>query len=311
MVGHRLHREGMHGLEQDRANPPDEHGGIAVHPDDLGVVGEPARTGRAVDPCPLTRTIRSSDALEDPVPQTRAEGVHDFEPTSGLGAMGLDVSTNDTGDLMNSTRASDPLKVLENVVGLVVIVMSLLTCAVLLGTVAGSGSIPGVTTEVCVSTSEGGMPGFRRAEGEQTGPTGLSEGVTWRAEEIKICDPDPATATRALAAIGLLVWVGAPLLFFGLLWRMLRRARREGVFADRVPGALRQLGGLLLVWAALDFVVTGFVNGVLLRSMTEDLVFFTSSEFPWLLVLLGIALLALARVMGEAVLMRHEVEATI
>ena len=212
---------------------------------------------------------------------------------------------------MNTKQRSDPLKALENVVGLIVVVLGVLTGAVLLGTVAGSGSIPGLNAEVCVTTSEGGMPGFRRAEGAATGPVGLADGVTWRADKVVLCDPDPDSATRVVAAAGLMVWVGAPLVFFGLLWRALRRARREGVFADRVPGALKQLGGLLLVWAALDFVLTGFVNGLLLQKMTDGLVFFTSSDFPWLLVLLGIAMLALARVMGEAVQMRHDVEATI
>ena len=129
---------------------------------------------------------------------------------------------------------------------------------------------------------------------------------------MQVCDPDPDGATRALGIAGLTVWVVAPLLFFGLLWRLLRRARREGVFADRVPGGLRFLGGLLLVWAALDFVVTGFVNAALLNRMTDDtLVLFSSSDAPWLLVLLGLALLALERVMSQAVAMRHDVEATI
>ena len=46
--------------------------------------------------------------------------------------------------------------------------------------------------------------------------------------------------------------------------------------------------------------------------MTSDytLVLFTA-DVSWLLVLLGLALLALARVMGEAVDMRRDVEATI
>lgn len=212
---------------------------------------------------------------------------------------------------MSASTTSDPLRSLESAVAVVVTLLALLSVGVLAGTLVGSGSIPGVEAEVCVTTSENGMPGFRRVDGERTGPVGLAEGITWRAAEVQVCDPDPDGATRAVAAVGLAVWVVAPLLFFGLLWRLLRRARREGVFADRVPGALRMLGRLLLVWAALDFVVTGFVNAALLARMTDGLPLFTSGDFPWLLVLLGIALLALARVMGEAVLMRHEVEATI
>lgn len=215
---------------------------------------------------------------------------------------------------MDDTRSSDPLKTLETVVGLIVVLMAVVLAAVLVGTVAGTGSIPGLNAEVCVN-SRPGQVAFQDGQSEDAqpvlGPMGLAEGVRWRAEEIAICDPDPDAATRALGGLGVTVWALAPLVFFALLWRLLRRARREGVFADRLPGGLRRLGGFLLVWAALDFVVTGFVNAALLTRMTDELVFFSSADAPWLLVLLGIALLALSRVMEQAVTMRHDVEATI
>ncbi len=213
---------------------------------------------------------------------------------------------------MDRTRSSDPLRRLEVVVGLVVALMGLTALLLLVGTVAGSSTIPGVDTEVCVTTSGDGRPGFRTTEGDRTGPVGLADGITWRVEQVKVCDPEPDGVTRGLAAVGLAVWIGAPVLFFSLLWRLLRRARREGVFADRVPGGLRRLGTLLLVWAGLDFVVTGLVDGALITRMTEDdtLVMFTG-DLSLLLVLLGLALLALEWVMAQAVEMRHDVEATI
>lgn len=210
---------------------------------------------------------------------------------------------------MSDKRSDDPLRGLEAVVGVVVGVLTVLTVAVLAGVVLGSGSIPGLDGEVCVTTAEDG-PGFRRVDGERTGPVGLAEGVTWRASEVSLCDPDPDAATRGWAAAGLAVWLVAPLLFFAMLWRMLRRARREGVFVDAVPTTLRRLGGMLLVWAALDLVVTALVNRALLDRMTDGALVFTY-EMPWLLVLLGIAFLALARVMEQAVRMRQDVEATI
>lgn len=212
---------------------------------------------------------------------------------------------------MKTTVRSDPLKELENIVGVIVIILAVLACTVLFGTVVGSGSIPGISGEVCVSTSEDAMPGFRRGEDGRTGPVDLKPGVTWLAEEVQLCDPNPDGTTRAVAVMGLTVWVVAPMIFFGLLWRELRRARREGVFADRVPAGLRRLGAVLLIWAALDLVVTALVNSALLRAMTDGSLVLASIEFPWLLVLLGIAMLALARVMGEAVRMRHDVETTI
>ncbi len=213
---------------------------------------------------------------------------------------------------MTGSRSSDPLRTLEILVGVIVALMAVLSCAVVVGAIAGTGSIPGLDAEVCVTTSSDGGPGFRRVEGESTGPVGLEDGITWRAEQVQICDPDPDGATRALAGAGLTVWVIAPLLFFGLLWRLLRRARREGVFADRVPAGLHLLGGVLLGWAALDFVVTGFVNAALLNRMTDvGPVLFSSADVPWLQVLLGIALLALERVLAQAVDLRRDVEATI
>ncbi|WP_299931932.1 DUF2975 domain-containing protein [uncultured Nocardioides sp.] len=194
-------------------------------------------------------------------------------------------------------------------VGLVVAVMAVLAAATLAGTVLGSGTVPGLNAEVC-ATGSGDQAAFRRGDGDTTGPVGLRDGITWRVDEVQVCDPDPDGATRALAGAGLVVWVGGPMVFFVMLWLFLRRARREGVFADRVPGQLRTLGRILLMWPALDFVLSGWVNAALLNRMTDSTLILTATV-PWLPVLLGISLLALARVMGEAVGMRRDVEATI
>ncbi|WP_416953814.1 DUF2975 domain-containing protein [Nocardioides sp. T5] len=210
---------------------------------------------------------------------------------------------------MDGTRSNDPLRILEVLVGLVVTVMAILAVATVAGTIFGTGSIPGVNAEVC-ATGSGDQPAFRRGAGDTTGPADLRDGITWRVDEVQVCDPDPDGATRALGGAGLVVWVGGPMVFFVMLWLFLRRARREGVFADRVPGQLRTLGRILLMWAALDFVLSGWVNAALLNRMTDSTLILTATV-PWLPVLLGISLLALARVMGEAVGMRRDVEATI
>ena len=210
---------------------------------------------------------------------------------------------------MDGTRGNDPLKVLEALVGLVVTVMAILAVAAVAATIFGTGSIPGVNAEVCASGS-GDEPAFRRVEGELTGPVDLREGVTWSPVEVQVCDPEPDGATRALAAAGLLVWVGGPAVFFVMLWRFLRRARREGVFADRVPGQLTTLGRILIGWAVLDFVLSGWVTAMLLNRMSDSTLILTATV-PWLPVLLGIALLALARVMAQAVDLRRDAEATI
>lgn len=207
----------------------------------------------------------------------------------------------------------DALRTLEMVVGAIVTLMVLLVTAVVLAALAGQSSVPGFNAEVCVSATPGQGVAFAGEESDLTtfGPVGLDDEATWRPERIQICEPEPSAGTAALGGVGLVVWAGAPMLFFALLWRLVRRARREGAFAGSIPGGLRQLGGLLLVWAAVDLVVTGFVNGALLTRMSDQVVFFSSDGVPWLLVLLGIAFLALERVMADAVVLREDSEATI
>lgn len=210
---------------------------------------------------------------------------------------------------MDSARGNRPLKVLEVLVGMVVTVMAVLAVATAVGTLLGSGSVIGLDAEVC-ATSSGDRPAFRQVDGERTGPVGLRDNIIWRAEEVQVCDPSPDVATRALAGAGLVVWVGGPAVFFVMLWRFLRQSRRAGVFADRVPAQLRSLGRILIAWAALDFVLSGWINAALLNRMTDSTMIL-SATVPWLPVLLGSALLALAGVMQEAVGLRRDVEATI
>lgn len=212
-------------------------------------------------------------------------------------------------DGTGSRADNKPLRVLETLVGGALAVMVLVTVLAAVGTVVGSASIPGIDAEVCATGTQG-SPAFARGEDGRTGPVGLRDGVTWRVQELQVCDPDPDVATRALGGLGLAVWAGAPAVFLAMLWRFLRRARMQGFFADEVPTQLRTLGRFLMIWALLDLFVSGAVNAALLTRMTDDLVFLTATV-PWVPLVLGVALLALARVMEQAVEMRRDVEATI
>lgn len=216
------------------------------------------------------------------------------------------------------THRSDPLHTLQTVVGVVLGVLVVAGGTVLLGTVLGVSSVPGVTSEVCVTTSPDHGVGFRTGAGDETGPPAvgpvdLRPQVEWHAESIRLCDPAPAPATRALGAVAVAVWWAAPVVFFGLLWRVLLRARREGVFRDRVAGGLRLLGSFLLVWAAVGFLGTGLVDAALINRMTagDDVMLFVSGPLPWLTVLLGLGLLAVGRVVDQGVVLREDSEATI
>ena len=66
----------------------------------------------------------------------------------------------------------------------------------------------------------------------------------------------------------------------------------------------------LIAWAVLDFFVSGLVDAALLTRMTDSTVIL-SGDVPWLPVLVGVTLLALARVIAQAVDLRRDAEATI
>lgn len=211
----------------------------------------------------------------------------------------------------DQSRDTDPLKGLETLVGVAVVFVAVVSALLVVSLVAGTGSLPGVRGEVC-ATTDAAMLRLESADPDVVaGPGAVRDGVAWRVDEAQLCDDDPDGAMRALAASGLAIWAGGPLLGLALLWRFLRRARRDGVFADAVPGGLRVLGRLVLAWAALDLVLSGWINAALVARMTSGAPFSVQADVPWVPLLLGVALLALAKVMEQAVEMRHDVEATI
>ena len=65
VLGDGAHRGRVQGLQHQRAQPADEHRGVAVHARDRAVRREPARPRRPVDPLPLAIAVRSRDPLED------------------------------------------------------------------------------------------------------------------------------------------------------------------------------------------------------------------------------------------------------
>ena len=208
-----------------------------------------------------------------------------------------------------NTQDNGALRALEIAVGVILGFMVVFGGALLAGAAIGQDTIPGVNAEVCVSADPAAV-GYR--DPTSGGPAGLGDGVRWAPEQVQLCDPEPTGAVRALGLVAMSMALLAPIVFFALLFLMLRRARTEGVFADRVPGALRTLGGVLLVWAVLEFMVNGITDAALINALTEgrDPTLFTA-DFPWLLALLGVGLLALSTAMAQAVSMRQDVEATI
>ena len=214
-----------------------------------------------------------------------------------------------------TTRAKDPLAPLET--GVQVVLALVGTFFVLMLGSAVLGGTPGIggtdATEVCVTTPPGHGIGYGGSGATGDGPIGLREGVRWFPREIDICDTDPSTATLALGlSQAVLGPVGATAGLL-LLWFVVRRARREGVFSRSIPGALRALATYLLAWAAVGWLWRGIVDAVLLRRMAEDTsgFVFSSPDVPVVTVLVGLGLVTLARVMAQAVALREDSEGTV
>lgn len=169
-----------------------------------------------------------------------------------------------------------------------------------------------------MTTSPGRVPYGGSGDGRAgDGPIGLREDVGWFPRQIEICDRDPSVGTLALgisrATLGPVGAIGGLV----LLWFVVRRARRGGVFGDGIPKTLRLFAYYLLAWAAISWLWTGIVDAMLLGRMAGQtwLAFgsipFISPHVPVVTLLIGLGLVTLARVMSEAVALREDSEATI
>ena len=211
--------------------------------------------------------------------------------------------------------SKDPLAPLETAVSVIVWLMLGFAAIMVIAFTFGSGSVAGMSrhdSQVCVEIQPGqGVPYV--STGDESGKVkGLRSGVTSNPSEIQVCDTKPGAAEIALQALTVVPALAGVVGFFVWLRFLLRRMRRDGVFADRVPHAFGMLGGALVIWAMLVWPIDGFVRAALLNRMTEDsTAIFLSANFPIVPILVGVGLMTLGRVFGQAVALRHDSEATI
>jgi len=167
--------------------------------------------------------------------------------------------------------------------------------------------------DVCVDVVPGdGVPdsGWRETAG---GPMGLRDGVHATASTVVICDEDPTPNLIAWQALRVLPELLGLLAFLGWLIFLMRGMRRDGYFADRMPAAVDRLGQFMIAWSFAAWMVSGFVKAVMLHQLTTtaDTLVFSSTDFPTVLVLVGLGLITLGRVLEPAAALRRESEATI
>jgi hypothetical protein len=160
---------------------------------------------------------------------------------------------------------------------------------------------------VCVSASPYQV---HQLHGDRMHLPAIADGTSASVGTVNLCRSDPTTRQQLLDTMdeGASVVFGAGMLF--LVWRLLRHARRDGVFVSAFARRLSALGIYVGLGAAAVGAIHYWAQHELGQSMAPGMdagtVHFT---FTPLLVALG--LITLGRLMAATVPMREELDATV
>ncbi|MBB4917568.1 DUF2975 domain-containing protein [Streptosporangium saharense] len=168
--------------------------------------------------------------------------------------------------------------------------------------VSGSGSVFGLGGGTACAVDPGLAVGGVLAER-------AAPGVSTTATEVQFCTSDPNGAQmmwQALTALPGFVLAAGVLV---LVWRLIRVAGSRGAYTPDVVRGLRALAWCLLAGAVLAPIVQDIANAQLLRTLSADYSYtFQLPDISLAAVLTGLGLIALTRVMRNAVRMREDLE---
>lgn len=218
---------------------------------------------------------------------------------------------------MTKPPARDPLAPIDAAVSVLTwLVAGLVALGMLLAVAAALGgpfSVFGFgDTEVC-TTAEPGPVTFRD-DVSQAAVVGLNDDARWFPAEMLICKSDPGVGLRLVASLmsapTLLLFIGFLILTRGLI----RQARRTGTFTPQVATRTRRLGWYILLGSIIAAAIEALAGGVVLQAAVEGEtwlggIFDLSTS--WSALLVGIGLITIGRVLGQAALMQADVDATI
>ena len=219
---------------------------------------------------------------------------------------------------MSSRPGSDPLAPFEACVtflSAVVVVLLAITIPIAL---IGSGSIAGIgDSEACAAARPGVVPYGERdvpGHGDPIFVPGLHADASVSVHEVEVCDQAPSAAVKVAESAGR----GAELaLFAGFLLlarRLIRSARRDGLFTAQVAARTRTLGWFLLLGPLAAAALHATADGIVLSSAIHDVGWSTglrTADVPLTLVVVGLGVLTVSRMMRRAVMLQDEADATI
>lgn len=226
----------------------------------------------------------------------------------------------------------DPLGPIVFVMSVLSGLFGMLLVLVLIATFTGQGSFLGIGEPyVCVTVPHGatheaqggsdpvqvrlpkGQTLFQSTGEDYQRITRLAPGVSVRADSYQLCDTSPSGIVRAYSALttwpDFVVFLG----FVLLIWSVIRRAGRRGIFSTEVASRILLLGWWLLVGTLLVSAASAFGKVGLLHELngqgTDQLLTVLHLSVPTLIA--GFGLITLGRVMAQTVPMREELDATV
>lgn len=216
-----------------------------------------------------------------------------------------------------ATKQRDPLAPLEFGVTVLLGFSTFITALVMVFWLLGAQHVEffGINgSDVCVTTSPAHGVDWGGSDPSSGGehPFGLRPGSSWNTTSLQICESHASVGTVLIGASRTLLTPVGTIGSLVLLWLLIRRARRDGLFGNAVPSALRRLAYFLLAWAVLGWAWGGLADTWLLRRMADPAgSLFGEQNIPLTTLLLGLGLITLARVMTYAVDLREDNEATV
>lgn len=207
-------------------------------------------------------------------------------------------------------RALAQIDTLTSALGFFVAGLMLLGVAL---TVFGTGSVLGFgDPEVCAPARPGevawGGQDPRRAV------PGLEDDARWRTAEIAVCVEAPGPGLRLAASLGglaeLVTFVGSLL----LVRRVIRHARRSGLFAEGVSARVLALGRFLVVAAPVSAFLARLGDHLVLDAAVAGELWYSHLldwDFPWTVFIVGVGLVSTARVIAYARELQDDVDRTI
>ena len=218
----------------------------------------------------------------------------------------------------------DPLAPIE--ITVTALLALLAVCFAMFAVIAAVGLIAHGSTSVrfvgigeptCVTAEPGQVPwgGSGNSDPAPDGVVGLREDVaSQRGTQAEICLKDP---TRLQQAAGVLDTIGGGVLAIGgllLIQRVVRTARRGGLFTEETADRTRQLGWFLLAMTLLWPLLEGAGTGIVLSAAVQDVSWargLFSADISYTLLVVAIGVLTFARILRQAVPLQDEVDATV